>query len=103
MPRRLTILSDLRSAQWNRDRGIAAYAQSLVLQMSRDQPEHRHLFLWDDQLPPPLRLSSPLNFSGKAAMAAVWARCSMLALMVRSSAAPCAMTAAGMVTATTEP
>jgi glycosyltransferase involved in cell wall biosynthesis len=55
MPRRLTILSDLRSAQWNRDRGIAAYAQSLVLQMSRDQPEHRHLFLWDDRLPPPLR------------------------------------------------
>ena len=55
MPRRLTILSDLRSAQWNPDRGIAAYAQSLVLQMSRDFPEHRHLFLWDDRLPPPLR------------------------------------------------
>jgi len=55
MPRRLTVLSDLRSAQWNRDRGIAAYAQSLVLQMSRDQPEHRHLFLWEDRLPPPLR------------------------------------------------
>ena len=55
MPRRLTILSDLRSAQWNPDRGIAAYSQSLVLQMSRDEPEHRHLFLWDDQLPPPLR------------------------------------------------
>ena len=55
MPRRLTILSDLRSAQWNLDRGIAAYAQSLVLQMSRDYPEHRHLFLWDDRLPSPLR------------------------------------------------
>ena len=55
MPRRLTILSDLRSAQWNGDRGIASYAQSLVLQMSRDQPEHRHLFLWDDRLPAPLR------------------------------------------------
>ncbi len=55
MPRRLTILSDLRSSQWNPDRGIAAYSQSLVLQMSRDFPEHRHLFLWDDRLPPPLR------------------------------------------------
>jgi len=55
MPRRLTILSDLRSAQWNPDRGIAAYAQSLVLQMSRDYPEHRHLFLWDDRLPRPPR------------------------------------------------
>jgi glycosyltransferase involved in cell wall biosynthesis len=55
MPRRLTILSDLRAAQWNGDRGIAAYSQSLVLQMCLDYPEHRHLFLWDDQLPPPLR------------------------------------------------
>jgi len=57
MPRRLTILSDLRSAQWNGDRGIAAYAQSLVLQMCRDFAEHRHIFLWDDRLPPPLRTS----------------------------------------------
>jgi glycosyltransferase involved in cell wall biosynthesis len=55
MPRRLTILSDLRSAQWNGDRGIAAYSQSLVLQLCRQYPEHRHLFLWDDRLPPPLR------------------------------------------------
>lgn len=55
MPRRLTILSDLRSAQWNGDRGIAAYSQSLVLQLCREYPEHRHLFLWDDRLPPPPR------------------------------------------------
>lgn len=55
MPRRLTILSDLRSAQWNGDRGIAAYSQSLVLQLCREYPEHRHLFLWDDRLPRPPR------------------------------------------------
>ena len=55
MSRRLTILSDLRSAQWNGDRGIAAYSQSLVLQLCREYPEHRHLFLWDDRLPPPPR------------------------------------------------
>jgi len=57
MSRRLTILSDLRSAQWNGDRGIAAYSQSLVLQLCREYPEHRHLFLWDDRLPPPPRTS----------------------------------------------
>jgi glycosyltransferase involved in cell wall biosynthesis len=48
-----TILVDLRVAQYNGDRGIPAYCQSIVRQICADHPEHRYLFLWDDHLPPP--------------------------------------------------
>ena len=47
----LTFLVDLRVAQYNGDRGIPAYSQSLVRQICLDHPEHRYLFLWDDRLP----------------------------------------------------
>jgi glycosyltransferase involved in cell wall biosynthesis len=48
-----TILVDLRVAQYNGDRGIPAYCQSVVRQICADHPEHTYLFLWDDHLPPP--------------------------------------------------
>lgn len=50
---RLTFLVDLRVAQYNGDRGIPAYSQSLVRQICLDHPDHRYLFLWDDRLPQP--------------------------------------------------
>lgn len=49
----LTFLVDLRVAQYNGDRGIPAYSQSLVRQICLDHPENRYLFLWDDRLPRP--------------------------------------------------
>ncbi|MGH7702586.1 MAG: hypothetical protein ACREMO_05805, partial [Gemmatimonadales bacterium] len=39
------VLVDLRGSQINQDRGIPAYAQSLVLQLCQDHPRHRYLFL----------------------------------------------------------
>jgi len=49
----LTFLVDFRVAQFNRDRGIPAYSQSIVRQICLDKPEHRYLFLWDKRLPKP--------------------------------------------------
>jgi len=49
----LQFLVDLRVAQYNGDRGIPAYSQSLVRQICLDHPAHRYLFLWDDRLPQP--------------------------------------------------
>jgi glycosyltransferase involved in cell wall biosynthesis len=49
----LTFLVDLRVAQYNGDRGIPAYSQSIVRQICLDHPTNRYLFLWDDQLPKP--------------------------------------------------
>ncbi len=48
-----TVLVDLRVAQYNGDRGIPAYCQSIVRQICTDHPGHRYLFLWDERLPPP--------------------------------------------------
>ena len=48
-----TFLVDLRVAQYNGDRGIPAYCQSLVRQICVDHPGERYLFLWDDRLPRP--------------------------------------------------
>ncbi len=50
-----TILVDLRGCQFNGDRGIPAYAQSLALELSRGHPHHRWLLLRDDRWPPPGR------------------------------------------------
>lgn len=50
-----TILVDLRGCQFNGDRGIPAYAQSLALELSRGHPQHRWLLLRDDRWPPPGR------------------------------------------------
>jgi NAD(P)-dependent dehydrogenase (short-subunit alcohol dehydrogenase family) len=47
------VLIDLRVAQYNGDRGIPAYSQSLVRQLCHDHPGNRHFCLWDDQLPRP--------------------------------------------------
>ncbi|MFM8291078.1 MAG: glycosyltransferase family 4 protein [Planctomycetia bacterium] len=52
-PEPRTILVDLRVAQYNGDRGIPAYCQSIVRQLAADHPGHRYLFLWDERLPPP--------------------------------------------------
>lgn len=49
----LTMLVDLRVAQYNGDRGIPAYSQSLVRQLCIDHPGNRYLFLWDERLPKP--------------------------------------------------
>lgn len=38
------VLVDLRGCQVHQDRGIPAYAQSLVLQLCKDHPRHRYLF-----------------------------------------------------------
>jgi len=48
-----TFLVDLRVAQYNGDRGIPAYSQSLVRQICLDHPTNRYVFLWDDRLPKP--------------------------------------------------
>lgn len=48
-----TFLVDLRVAQYNGDRGIPAYCQSIVRQICIDHPDERYLFLWDDRLPRP--------------------------------------------------
>ena len=50
-PEPRTILVDLRVAQYNGDRGIPAYCQSVVRQLAADHPGHRYLFLWDERLP----------------------------------------------------
>ena len=44
-----TFLVDLRVAQYNGDRGIPAYCQSIVRQICIDHPGERYLFLWDDR------------------------------------------------------
>jgi glycosyltransferase involved in cell wall biosynthesis len=44
-----TFLVDLRVAQYNGDRGIPAYCQSIVRQICVDHPGERYLFLWDDR------------------------------------------------------
>ena len=48
-----TFLVDLRVAQYNGDRGIPAYSQSIVRQICSDHPEHRYVFLWDERRPRP--------------------------------------------------
>lgn len=48
-----TFLIDLRVAQYNGDRGIPAYCQSIVRQICVDHPGERYLFLWDDRSPRP--------------------------------------------------
>ncbi|MFM7135582.1 MAG: glycosyltransferase family 4 protein [Planctomycetota bacterium] len=50
-----TILIDLRGCQFNGDRGIPAYAQSLALELSRSHPGHRWLLMGDHRWPPPGR------------------------------------------------
>jgi glycosyltransferase involved in cell wall biosynthesis len=49
----LTFLVDLRVAQYNGDRGIPAYSQSIVRQICLDYPGNRYVFLWNDRLPKP--------------------------------------------------
>jgi hypothetical protein len=49
----LTFLVDLRVTQYNGDRGIPAYSQSLVRQICLDNPGNRYVFLWNDRLPQP--------------------------------------------------
>jgi glycosyltransferase involved in cell wall biosynthesis len=49
----LTFLVDLRVAQYNGDRGIPAYSQSIVRQICLDNPGNRYVFLWNDRLPRP--------------------------------------------------
>ena len=50
-----TILVDLRSCQVNQDRGIPAYAQSLVIHLCDRNPEHRYLWLIEKGKPLPAR------------------------------------------------
>ncbi len=50
-----TILVDLRGCQFNGDRGIPAYAQSLALELSQGHPRHRWLLLRDERWPAPGR------------------------------------------------
>jgi glycosyltransferase involved in cell wall biosynthesis len=52
-PDGLTFLCDLRVAQYNGDRGIPAYSQSIIRQICLDHPGNRYLFLWDERLPRP--------------------------------------------------
>jgi len=52
-PESRTFLVDLRVAQYNGDRGIPAYCQSIVRQICVDYPGERYLFLWDDRLSRP--------------------------------------------------
>ena len=51
----LSILVDLRAAQFNGDRGIPAFSQSLALELCRGYPEHRWLLLHDTRWPRPGR------------------------------------------------
>ena len=51
----LSILVDLRAAQFNGDRGIPAFSQSLTLELCRGHPQHRWLFLHDTRWPSPGR------------------------------------------------
>ncbi|MCE9630147.1 MAG: glycosyltransferase [Planctomycetia bacterium] len=51
----LTILIDLRVAQFNGDRGIPAYSQSLAAELCRAYPAHRWLLLQDERFPPSSR------------------------------------------------
>jgi glycosyltransferase involved in cell wall biosynthesis len=55
MNRPLTILVDLRATQFNGDRGIPAYCQSLALELCRAYPAHRWLLWHDDARPAPPR------------------------------------------------
>jgi glycosyltransferase involved in cell wall biosynthesis len=55
MTRPLTILVDLRATQFNGDRGIPAYCQSLALELCRRHPAHRWLLWHDDARPAPPR------------------------------------------------
>jgi glycosyltransferase involved in cell wall biosynthesis len=55
MTRPLTILVDLRATQFNGDRGIPAYCQSLALELCRTHPAHRWLLWHDDARPAPPR------------------------------------------------
>ena len=64
-PDGLTFLVDLRVAQYNGDRGIPAYSQSLVRQICLDQPANRYLFLWDDRLARP-------SFAGEFEQYGTW-------------------------------
>lgn len=50
-----TILVDLRAAQFNGDRGIPAYVQSLTIELVRGRPEHRWLLWHDPRRPLPSR------------------------------------------------
>jgi glycosyltransferase involved in cell wall biosynthesis len=61
----LTIVVDLRVAQFDEDRGIAAYSQSLALQLARGHAVHRWLFLHDAERPSPTR-------SGELAAHGTW-------------------------------
>jgi len=55
MTRPLTILVDLRATQFNGDRGIPAYCQSLALELCRGFPAHRWLLWHDERRPAPPR------------------------------------------------
>lgn len=68
----LTILVDLRVAQFDADRGIAAYSQSLALELARRYPAHRWLLLHDDRRPSPSRLD-------ELAAHGTWQTCEALA------------------------
>lgn len=48
-----TVLIDLRAAQFNGDRGIPAYSQSLALELARGHSRHRWLLLYDGRFPLP--------------------------------------------------
>jgi len=50
-----TVLIDLRCAQFNGDRGIPAYSQSLALELARGHPRHRWLLLHNPARPEPGR------------------------------------------------
>ncbi len=51
----LTILVDLRVAQFHGDRGIPSYSQSLAAELCRTFPAHRWLLLQDERFPPSSR------------------------------------------------
>lgn len=59
----LSILVDLRVAQFNGDRGIPAYSQSLALHLCRNHPEHRWLLLRDGRWPAPARADELAAFA----------------------------------------
>ncbi len=56
-----TILVDLRAAQFNGDRGIPAYVQSLTIELVRGWPEHHWLLWHDPRRPLPSRASELAN------------------------------------------
>lgn len=60
-----TILIDLRAAQFNGDRGIPAYAQSLALELVSGRKDHRWLLWHDPRMPLPSR-------AGELAAHATW-------------------------------